>query len=298
VRAARRAGVPVLVRGDSQLGTPRAWWKRWVKELLYRRLLRQFNGFLVVGQRNREYLAHYGVTPEKMFFAPHFVDNDWFNQKAETLKNRKAEIRNGWGADDGTFVALFVGKFQAIKRPGDLLQALAQLKGRADLSVGQRATPGVPPMLAVFVGAGELEQTLRAEAAALGLRAHFAGFKNQSELPACYAAADVLVLPSESETWGLVVNEAMACGTPAIVSDVVGCAPDLVAEGKTGSVFPVGNVQALAACLEKLAQARTSPEQQIKFLVEKMATYSVATAVVGTVAAMRTLAEAARKGGR
>ena len=295
VRACRRAGIPVLVRGDSQLRTPRSWWKRWAKEMVYRQLLRQFDGFLVVGQRNREYLTHYGVAEKKMFFAPHFVDNEWFKEKAETLKSRKAEIRTAWGADDGTFVALFVGKFQEIKRPGDLLQALAKLNGRADLPVGQDARQRGPTVISVFVGAGELENELRATATRLGVRAHFAGFKNQSELPACYAAADVVVLPSESETWGLVVNEAMACGTPAIVSDAVGCAPDLIEEGKTGFVFPAGNVAALAARLQSVAQSRPLIKAQKKSLAEKMTTYSVQTAVAGTVAAVRTLAEGSRK---
>ena len=295
VRACRRAGIPVLVRGDSQLRTPRSWWKRWAKEIVYRGLVRQFDGFLIVGQRNREYLTHYGVHENKLFFAPHFVDNEWFNQKAETLKNQKPEIRKTWGADDETFVALFVGKFQAIKRPGDLLHALALLKVSADLPVGQDARQRVPTTLAVFVGAGELENELRATATRLAVRAHFAGFKNQSELPACYAAADVVVLPSKSETWGLVVNEAMACGTPVIVSDAVGCAPDLIKEGKTGFVFPVGNVAELAARLELVAQSRHLREAQKKSLAEKMTTYSVQTAVAGTVAAVRTLAEGLRK---
>ncbi len=294
-RAARRAGVPVLVRGDSQLLTPRSWWKWWAKELVYRQLLRQFDGFLVVGQRNREYLTHYGVPENKLFFAPHFVDNEWFKGKTETLKNRKAEIRKGWGADDETFVALFVGKFIEKKRPGDLLHALSFLKGSADLPASQDAQQRAINSLAVFVGAGELENELRATATRLGVPAHFAGFKNQSELPACYVAADVLVLPSESETWGLVVNEAMACGTPAIVSDAVGCAPDLIEEGKTGFVFPVGNIAELAARLGLVAQSRHLLEAPKKSLAKKMATYSVRTAVAGTVAAIRTLAEGKRK---
>ncbi len=85
---------------------------------------------------------------------------------------------------------------------------------------------------------------------------HVAGFQNQTELPAWYAAADVLVLPSDGgETWGLVVNEALACGTPAVVSDAVGCAPDLALDrdpGRTGAVFAVGDPAALADAVERL----------------------------------------------
>ena len=79
----------------------------------------------------------------------------------------------------------------------------------------------------------------------------FAGFLNQGEIPAAYAACDALVLPSDyGETWGLVVNEAMACGVPAVVSDAVGCGPDLVEEGQTGMIFPLGDIPALARAIE------------------------------------------------
>ena len=294
-RACRRAGVPVLVRGDSQLHTPRSFLKRWAKEILYRPLLRQFDGFLVVGKRNREYLAHYGVPERKLFFAPHFVDNEWFGGKAEIARKQKAEIRKEWGADEQTLVALFVGKFQAIKRPRDLLRALAVMdinrEGRVtrvpNNSARDSCNSSLRNVMAVFVGSGELEKVLRAEATALGVRAHFAGFKNQSELPRYYAAADVLVLPSENETWGLVVNEAMACGLPAIVSEAVGCAPDLIEPERTGFTFPVGDVERLAGCLSTLELRRRAGHDFSVALREKAAAYSVEAAVAGTLAAMK-----------
>jgi glycosyltransferase involved in cell wall biosynthesis len=121
--------------------------------------------------------------------------------------------------------------------------------------------------------------------------ASFPGFKNQSELPAYYAAADVLVLPSESETWGLVVNEAMACGLPAIVSDAVGCAPDLIEEGKTGFTYPVGDVDALAGRLAALAEMKLAGHDFAPALAEKMRVYSVEAAVRGTVEAVQKLAQ-------
>ena len=142
-----------------------------------------------------------------------------------------------------------MGKFQPQKRPGDIIKAMA--KNQKSESRKQKA-------LVVFVGSGELENELRALAMREDVRVHFAGFKNQSELPACYAAADALVLPSDNETWGLVVNEAMACGTPAIVSNAVGCAPDMIDEGKTGFTFPAGDADALAERLAKLAQMKHS----------------------------------------
>jgi glycosyltransferase involved in cell wall biosynthesis len=282
VRACRRNGIPVLVRGDSQLLTPRSTLKRLTKELVYRWMLRQFDGFLYVGQRNREYLRHYGVPEKKLFFAPHFVDNEWFKGKAEIARKLKAETRRQWRADEKDFVALFVGKFIPKKRPADLLKAMVVARSQWSEVGGQQ-------IVAVFVGSGKLENELRELAAREKLRVHFAGFKNQSELPGIYASADVLVLPSDGgETWGLVVNEAMACGLPAIVSEAVGCAPDLIEEGKTGFAFPTGNHEALADRLRRLMQMKRDGYDLTRALAEKLRTYCLEAAVHGT---MRTLQE-------
>ena len=212
-----------------------------------------------------------------MFDAPHFVDNDWFAARAQAERGNRAQVRSSWDTEDSTLVVLFVGKFQPIKRPTDILRALAELR-----------RSGVQA-LAVFVGAGALEQSLRAEAMALGVAARFEGFKNQSELPRYYVASDVLVLPSESETWGLVVNEAMACGIPAIVSDAVGCAPDLIDEGETGFTFSVGEYVQLAQRLETLAELKEREHDFHSDLASKLRDYSVDAAVRGTLNAIRPL---------
>jgi glycosyltransferase involved in cell wall biosynthesis len=280
VRACRAAGVPVLVRGDSQLRTPRSPLKRLAMEVRQRWLLRQFDGFLSVGQRHREYLEHFGVPAEKIFHVPHFVDNEWFAARAAEARGRRAEIRSQWGAAEGDLVALFVGKFIPKKRPMDLLKALSALNA-------QRSTFS---FLAVLVGAGELEGELRDFAAREKLRVCFPGFKNQSELPACYVAADLLVLPSDGgETWGLVVNEAMACGLPAIVSDAVGCSPDLIEEEKTGFTYLLRGCAELAGRLESLAEIRKQCPDFAPALAAKMRAYSLEAAVEGTVAAIKQL---------
>jgi len=293
IRACRRAGVPVLVRGDSQLRTPRSLLKRLAMEVRQRWLLRQFDGFLSVGQRHREYLEYYGVPAKKIFFAPHFVDNEWFAAKAAEVRSLRSKVRTEWGAGEADLVALFVGKFIPKKRPADLLRAVARLKlhpGGADLPVGQDAQQPVSTVRAVFVGSGELENELHAAAKALGVQARFEGFKNQSELPALYAAADALILPSDGgETWGLVVNEAMACGLPAIVTDAVGCGPDLIEEGRTGFTYPVGDVNALSRKLQQIAAMRLDGEAFQRALVEKLHVYSVNTAVAGAVRAVTSI---------
>src|SRR5262249_26163782 len=211
VRACRKARVPVLVRGDSQLLTPRSPATRLAKAVTHRWLIRQFDGFLVVGERNRDYLLHYGAAPARLFPAPHFVDTTWFAGHAAAHRRDRDALRSNRGVGRRTLAALFVGKFIPKKRPRDLLHALEKL----------RSSSAAP--VAIFVGAGELEPILRREAQALSVEARFEGFRNQTELPAYYVAADVLVLPSDGgETWGLVVNEAMACGLPAVVSQAVG----------------------------------------------------------------------------
>lgn len=274
IRAAWRTRTPLLVRGDSHLRTPRSTLKRAAKEVLYRWFVPRFDRYLVVGERAREYYLHYGADPARMVFCPHFVDNEAFQARAAAVP--PGALRREIGARAEALVVLFVGKFISEKRPGDLVRAAYRLQ-----SEGQ-------PVHLVFVGAGELEPMLRAETALLGVPTAFAGFKNQTELPFYYAGADVLVLPSDGETWGLVVNEAMACGTPAVVSDAVGCAPDLIEPGRTGYVFPVGDVEALARALAKTVQLRHDPSLPLA-LARKMATYSLETATEGVLEAMRSL---------
>lgn len=275
VRACRKERIPVLVRGDSQLATPRSWLKKVAKEIYYRWMLRKFDGFLSVGKRHQAYLEHYGVASQVIFSAPHFVDNEWFAKQAKESVDSAQATRSAWGTDDHTVVCLFVGKFEEKKRPLDLIRAVGKLGS------GYKA---------VLVGSGELDPLLKEKSAQLNIDVHFAGFKNQSELPACYAAADCLVLPSDGgETWGLVVNEAMACGIPAVVSEAVGCAPDLIDEGTTGFVFPLGDIEALSSKLSLLAEMKNQHHDWSAALHEKLKNYSVQMAVSGTVGAIRTL---------
>src|SRR5207244_7755655 len=106
-------------------------------------------------------------------------------------------------------------------------------------------------MLLAFLGSGELRSELEFQAGrSPRVHVHFCGFKNQTKLSPYYHAADLVVLPSRhSETWGLVVNEALHHGVPSIVSDAVGCAPDLIEAGVTGDIAVAGSVDSLAAAI-------------------------------------------------
>ena len=267
VMACRLYRVPVLVRGDSHLETPRSTFKKYLKSLLYPLLLKCFSGFLYVGRKNREYLAHYGVGDNRLFFSPHSVDNAWFAEQTQRMD--RALLRTEWHVESGKRIVLFVGRLVSMKRLDDLLEALCLLM-KAGLDIQ-----------GVIVGDGPLRPVLEEHARKSGIDITFAGFRNQSQLPALYKLADVLVLPSGGgETWGLVVNESLACGTPVVVSDSAGCSADLAADGSTGEVFPTGNVEALAAALSRVL-ARQPDQAGIKQWVEA---YSVQASVAGIIA--------------
>jgi glycosyltransferase involved in cell wall biosynthesis len=273
-RACRRARVPVLVRGDSQLASQRGGALRMAKALVFPLFLRRFDGFLYVGRRNREYLEHYGIRPDRLFFSPHCIDNDAFRAGSDAARLKSPR------AGSGPARLLFVGKLVDSKRPFDVLEAAAL--------IGDRRVE------VAFAGAGAAEPKLRQAAAAAGVAAVFHGFVNQSELPAVYAAADVIVSPSV-ETWGLVVNEAMACGLPAVVSDAVGCGPDLIEEGLTGAVFPLGDTAALARAIERVLAL--DPERRRAAISARMAVYSPERTAQGIMDAAAAVAAGHRQPG-
>jgi len=238
--ACRLSGTPCIVRAETNGLRPRAWWKRW----LHARLLSQYSACLGIGANNRRYLLEAGVPAERIFPTPYCVDNQHFATAADAVRrgHGRDALRRRFDLEPDRTTLLFSGKFVDKKRPGDIIEALRAIPAseQARLQV-------------LMVGEGPLGADLRERAAGLPVR--FSGFLNQSEIPAAYVAADALVLPSDSgETWGLVVNEAMACGVPAFVSTQVGCAADLVQPGVTGEVFPCGDVAALAALLRRYAE--------------------------------------------
>jgi glycosyltransferase involved in cell wall biosynthesis len=141
----------------------------------------------------------------------------------------------------------------------------------------------------LVVGTGELMTACRVEADRLGLCAAWAGFLNQSELGRAYAVADCLVLPSD-ETWGLVVNEALATGLPCVVADRVGCAPDLVTPGETGEIFPIGDLTALTAALGRIRAGVESGRDYARACRDRAASHSFDRTTAGLLEACRAVA--------
>jgi len=119
------------------------------------------------------------------------------------------------------------------------------------------------PCALLYVGDGPLRREIEKRAKQEAIPdVQITGFLNQSEIPQAYVAGDILVLPSAHEPWGLVVNEAMNFALPIIVSDRVGCTPDLVHEGESGFVFPYHSVDSLARAIETLV---TDPGRRRSF---------------------------------
>lgn len=268
---ASRLGKPVLMRGENWGGAmpDGSGLRRIIKRYYLHRILKRCTGFLAIGSANREYYLDHSVAPERVFMAPYAVDNDFFTGRAAAVRPRRSEIRRALGLDPTRPVILFSGKFQPRKRP--------------DLVIGAAALMAARPQV-LFVGDGDMSAELRRTAAG----AVFAGFRNQTELPEIYAAADLFVLPSEREPWGLAVNEAMACGTPVVVSDQVGCHFDLVDE-TTGAVFPAGDVRALATAMSRVLEA--SPAAGAAALA-RVGSWNLGATVAGIEAAL----EWARRG--
>jgi glycosyltransferase involved in cell wall biosynthesis len=267
--AAKRQGLPLLVRGDSHIETPRSNLKRSAKAIVYPAFLRLFDAALYVGIRSRHYWAHYCYPSKRLFFSPHCIDTEWF--RARATDEARNTLRRRLGIDSGTAVILFAGKLVPFKRPLDVVGAAAQLK-----AAGKK--------IAILVaGAGPLERAMANAAQEAGVACHALGFCNQSEMPAVYAASDILVLPSDGrETWGLVANEALGCGRPIVLADTVGAAPDLAVDNTVGRAFPVGNIAALANAISDVLQHPPSFEK----IAAKSAAYSVGAAAEGICSAV------------
>ena len=275
--AAKRLGLPLLVRGDSHLDTPRSVLKRVGKAAAYPAFLRFFDAALYVGERSRAYWRHYAYPEGRLFYSPHCVDNEWFGARATTEARGRVRARLNIAPD--LPVVLFAGKLVPFKRPGDLIAAAAMMK-----ATGRE-------IALLVAGAGPLESDMARAAGEAGVAYHALGFCNQSQMPEAYAAADILVVPSEHETWSLVANEALACGRPIVLSDAVGSAPDLATDQAAGRVFPVGDIAKLAHAIESLLHNPPTSGA----IAAKSASHSPVAAVNGILQAFQFISRARRE---
>jgi glycosyltransferase involved in cell wall biosynthesis len=238
--AARICGVPFIFGTDASSNEPRDGrkWKRMFKRLAWPLLFRLSSQVLTASSAGKQMMRSFGIPEERISMTLNTVDNDWWIEQFDRVD--RTQVRAAWGIDPAERVILFCGKLQAWKRPLDVLRAFAA----ADIS---RST-------LVFAGDGPLRSAIEAEASALGLgnRVRMLGFVNQSQVPGVYRASDVMVIASDYEAFGLVVNEAMLCGCVVVASDKVGACRDLIVPGLTGFVFGCGDVHGLAGILRDI----------------------------------------------
>ena len=245
IAIAKRMGIKVLIRDEAtSISAHRGPVRRTIKRSLFAALRHLCDGFLAIGNLNREYYRSYGISADKIFDVPYAVDNDFFASRARVAARSHSKFRAALELTDDRPVILNVARMTARKRARDLLEAYAKLSPNGRIE---------PNAYLIFVGDGERRMELETRAAELGWNSiRFAGAINQTKLPAYYDLCDIFVLPSIREPWGLVVNEAMSAGCAVVVSDEVGCNPDLVRQGQNGYTYRAGDINQLAARLKLL----------------------------------------------
>jgi glycosyltransferase involved in cell wall biosynthesis len=236
---ARNHHIPVLLWSESNVQDQRGG--HTLVEFLKSSFISRCSGFVVPGRSAQEYLRVKKVDPEKIFTAPNAVDNELFASGAAIARANRVVRRRELNLPERYF--LFVGRLVPEKGTFDLLSAYAKLNASVREKVGL-----------VLVGNGESRSQLEQRSAGISPGViKFSGFAQREELASYYALAEALILPTHTDPWGLVVNEAMACGLPVILSSAAGCASDLLQEGETGFLVPPRDVDALTGAMAHLA---------------------------------------------
>jgi glycosyltransferase involved in cell wall biosynthesis len=269
--------LPILFRGDSHDVGRRETFVMHLSKLIRKIVFSRFSAFLDVGENNRNYIVSSGVPRRKLFHSPHAIDNKRFQDAKPESIYQAQKLRSALNIREEQILISFVGKLIAIKRPFDLLSAFSLLPP----DIRRRSA-------LLFVGEGKLKADLRHECKKKSVdNVHFLDFQNQSAMPSIYAASDLLVLPSQNETWGLVVNEAMNLSCPALVSDHVGCGPDLILPEQTGWIYPTGDIRALTNCLLQAISDPVKLRQMGVNAAKRIADYSYESASHGLFEALK-----------
>jgi glycosyltransferase involved in cell wall biosynthesis len=243
LRALSKCGIRTLFHGDSHLLNSRQHGPQWwIKRAVLKRVFAWPTAFLAVGAANRAYFETFGVEENRIYLCPHSIDVSRFAEPSDKFEKEAGEWRRQLGISADQCVILFAGKLQDIKRPLELMQAINAL---AD-----------PNLVLVVVGNGELEADVNAYAAVNSKLFRVLPFQNQSRMPVVYRLGDLFVLPSVSETWGIAINEALACGRPVLVSDRVGCAVDVV-DASCGRLFSWSDSAGLINALKEMINDRS-----------------------------------------
>jgi len=275
---ARRHGVAFVLWSESN-GQDARRGRPWV-EFLKTYFLRHCDRFVVPGRASFEYLRSLGSPEASILTAPDAVDNSLFATQAENTRVHATEFREKLGLPS-RFI-LFVGRLVPEKGIFDLLEAYAKLER------GLRSEVGL-----VFAGDGISKEELVQQAKRISPGAIcFPGFAQREDLAGLYALAETLVLPTHSDPWGLVVNEAMACGLPIVVSSVAGCSADLVEDGWNGYVVPPRDSEKLSVAIDSLLRQPELKQTMSAHSLERIRKYSPEACADGLAAAAISATEA------
>jgi glycosyltransferase involved in cell wall biosynthesis len=283
IAAAQMSGIPVLFGTDATTLRARDGkrWKLAVKKFLLPAVFRLADVVIIPSEASRQFIINMGIPRSRVSLTPFVVDNDWWERRAAEVD--RGAVRRTWDVPEEAVVALFCAKLQPWKRPLDALCAFAEAN--------------VKNSYLVFAGEGPERASLEAKARFLGVaeRTRFLGFVNQSGLPLVYRSSDLLILSSESDACPVVVCEAMLCGCPVALSNEIHGRFDLVSDGKTGFIYPCGDVDALAAVLLRVLTDRHLLRSMGEAARKRMATWSPADYVNALVESVST-AVRVRKG--
>ncbi len=241
----RKAKVPYITFTESHLSKPRTCLLKMIKNICLRSFYGPAIAHLTVGSAARDYVVHYGGRPDRVFFFPNTIDVSKYREDVLAQRCHREALRSLIQAEDGP-VFLFVGQLAWWKGADTVIRGFAEVRRSFPSATLHMVGVGIPP------------PGLPME----GIRLH--GFVQPKDLPKYYAAADIFVLPSRHETWGVVVIEAMAAGVPVICSQAAGVGIDLVKEGETGLLFSPGDYQGCAEQMKRLAGDRALQEGFVK----------------------------------
>lgn len=231
--------VPFSVESDTLLEIRRFDWKQRLKKWIYPILMRWPAMTIPGGSRQAAYFRYYGVPEERISISHMTVDTAAIRKLQTPARD---EFRAMHGVPKDGVLLLFVGRLLELKGLDTLFSAFETAMRRVD------------SLALIIVGDGPERGKVEEFKNQNPGRVWTVGRQSSSGVVAWMRACDILVLPSRNEQWGLVVNEAMTCGLPVIVSDACGCVEDLVHLGKTGFIFPVDDVEKLTAAILRLAK--------------------------------------------
>jgi glycosyltransferase involved in cell wall biosynthesis len=244
--------IPILFRAETTTRLTRSgsFWGSLLKGAALKRLYKSSSQLLYIGKLSLDHYKSFDVPDHKLIFSPYCVDTSTFRCSEDDRRDLREGQRRELEVNADDTVVLFSGKLISRKGVDLLLYSIKSLPSSLREKV-----------VIVFVGSGELLEKLKVLAQQEPkVRVQFVGFKNQKQLSPYFHAADMLVLPSHYDPWGLVVNEALHHGIPCVVSQTVGCAKDLITPGVTGEVFATGSACELASALRRALELSRVPD--------------------------------------